>query len=87
MKSKLRIAGVVFEFDGLEVGRSINFKGAGNIIATAIRRMSKNWYKGYLIMTHIALDVETRTMGEMVRYLQRMYDKYGTIPFEGDFKG
>ena len=87
MKYKLRIAGTIVEFNGLDIGRTVTFGGAGAIIATAIRRLSKNYYKAYLIMEHIALDVDKRTAGEIVEYLQRMYDKYGVIPQLGDFKG
>ena len=87
MKSKLRIAGVEVVFSGLEIGRSVTFNGAGLILATAICRTSKNSYKGYLIMEHIAFDVSTQTMSAMVKYFQRIYDKYGTIPLEGDFRG
>ena len=86
MRNKLRIAGVQVEFSGLDIGRSVAFAGAGLILATAICRTSKNNYKGYLIMENIAFDVNTQTMSAMVRYFQRMYDKYGTIPMECDFK-
>lgn len=86
MKSKLIIVGLTYEFECLEVGRTKVFPGAGHLVATAIRRTSKNRYQVYVILEYHADNIDKKSIGEAVEYLQRMYDKYGKLPHVGDFK-
>lgn len=87
MKSKLIIVGLEYEFECLDIGRTKVFPGAGHLVATAIRRTSKNRYQVYVILEYHADNVDKKSIGEAVAYLQKMYDKYGKIPGAGDFKG
>lgn len=87
MKSKITIVGVAFEFEGLDIGRTQVFPGVWHIVASAIRRTSKNRYQIYLILKDHAYNVDKSTIGDAVAFLQKMYDKYGKIPIDGDFQG
>ena len=77
MKCSVKISGVEEEFENLDVGHAVNFRGVGWIVASAISHESKNRYTACVITQEQLIIRSGITLHQAVLYLQVMYDKYG----------
>ena len=85
MESSIKIAGINFIFNGLKYHETKVFPGCGDIYGCAIKRMSKNRYKVYIIVSWDAAELECNSLKESCAMVQRYYNKYGTfIPGAGE---
>ena len=73
------IGGVHFDVKCPEIGFSCVFSGARYIVASAIKRTSKNRYHIYVIFENNAMDYAVDSFGEAKKLLQSLYDKYGCL--------
>ena len=79
MKCSVKISGVDVEFENLEVGYAVHFRGCGRIVASAISHESKNRYTACVITKEHLIVRSGITLHQAVKYLQVMYDKYGVL--------
>lgn len=73
------ICGICFAVKPPEIGFSLVFSGARYIVASAIKRTSKNRYHIYVIFENNAMDYAVDSFGEAKKELQSLYDKYGCL--------
>ncbi|MBQ7912814.1 MAG: hypothetical protein IJ308_03600 [Clostridia bacterium] len=79
MKCSITVCGVAKEFENLDIGRAVHFRGAGMIVASAISHESKNRYTVCLICERTLHIRSGITLHDAIVYLQYMYDKYGVL--------
>ncbi|MBQ8291897.1 MAG: hypothetical protein IJX88_05280 [Clostridia bacterium] len=79
MQRELRIAGLLYTVNTLDIGQTVTFPAAGLIHASAIRRSSKNNYEVYLIMDGRAYAIADGSMSAATERLQKEYDDFGSL--------
>ena len=79
MKCSITVCGVAKEFENLDIGRAVHFRGAGIIVASAISHESKNRYTVCVIYERTLSVYSGNTLHEATEYLQLIYDKYGVL--------
>ena len=75
MYNAVYIGGIRHGFSCLEIGDTVSFEGIGGILASAIKRTSKNAYLVYIIFTWHAEHYEYKGVKIATQKLQHFYNQ------------
>lgn len=81
MRVEIKLAGIEYELnESLRIDEGRGFAGSGCILASAIKRESKNAYRVYAILDDLVGVWKFPGMKKAVEFLERVYGEFGVFP-------